>query len=132
MSHWWKYVFGAGVVGLISGAAGFTGGLIVGHKQGRDIGYQQGYEKGYEKGYDDGHQEPKIMLFEYDKQGIEGICVELTKNKIACSFDVDSNGSVDVVIYDLENKKVEEHLGKDDCNSKNLRKSEQEKQLQPK
>ena len=124
MKDWWKYVAGAGIGGLICGAAGMTGGLVIGDKSGRTVGYNQGYEKGYEVGYNDGHQEPKMMVFQYDKQGIEGICIELNQNKVVCSFDIDDNGSVDVMIYDLENKKIEQYLGKDDCLSKTLRKLE--------
>lgn len=110
MSNWWKYAL-AGVSGaFLGGTAGTT------------LGYYYGYYK----------SEPEIMILNYKQHGVEGMCVTRNSREKVCAVDGDNNGSVDVVVIDVETEEMKEILlvGEDTCLNKLLRNIEEETQNQ--
>ncbi|MDP3698487.1 MAG: hypothetical protein Q8R47_02775 [Nanoarchaeota archaeon] len=104
MSNWWKYAaIGAGTF-FIGGAAGVTGGGIVGHKRGYEVGYKQGYDE----------SEPEITIYGYKQHGYEGLCVEKNSRQRVCAYDANSDGAVDIVLYE-DGKVKEVKWGEEKC-----------------
>ena len=110
MSNWCKYVSGAAASGSLLGpTCGATG-------------YYYGYYK----------SEPEIIILNYKQHGVEGMCVARNSREKVCAVDGDNNGSVDVVVIDVETEEMKELLlvGEDTCLNKLLRNIEKETQNQ--
>ena len=109
------------------------GGAILG-TGGSYISYKKGYERGYDEGYN--KSEPEILVLNQKTHGIEGLCVVKNAKEMVCAADIDYNGSVDVVLIDVETQQIKDVIpGKDDCTSKYLQKLEeglQKQEQQPK
>ena len=114
--------------GLVALGSFALGGAVFG-AGGSYISYKKGHERGYEEGYN--KSEPEILVLNYETHGIEGLCVIKNAKEMVCAADVDYNGSVDVVLIDVETQQIKDVVpGKDDCTSKYLRSLEEELQKQ--
>ncbi len=99
------------------------GGLALGGVTCGSGGYLLGYYK----------SEPEIFTMDYEKDGIEGLCVYKNNKEMICAADVNEDGAVDVVTIDVKTQQIIEEKsvsGKDDCVNKYLRRLQEEMQKQ--
>ena len=87
---------GAGIGSLFAGCLGIVGGLYVGIQVGRD------------------EMEKKIYIYDHAADGKEGLCIQKNDHQIICAYDTNSDGAVDIVLYE-DGVPKEVKWGKEKC-----------------
>ncbi|MEK6899933.1 MAG: hypothetical protein AABX05_02300 [Nanoarchaeota archaeon] len=101
----YKDIISAGIAGA------FLGGITCG-----GIGTYMGFRTGYNINE---ILFPQISISDYNGDGDDDLCVELSYHEIICALDLNQDGSMDFIVVDTEKDEITElKLGENPCPKK--------------